>query len=104
MCGVPLALVLLARRFRMRTVVGVFPSREEAIHVANDLNTLGIPEDEINIADSAGANGHEKEWSRRNIAACAGTAFGWFLAALVPAVAEQSRVAAVAFGASVGGV
>jgi hypothetical protein len=86
----------------MRTVVGVFPSREEAEHLAHDLKELGIPEDEVIIADSAGADNHE--WSSRNLAACGGMAFGWFIAGLIPVMAERSRVAATLIGASVGSI
>lgn len=86
----------------MRTVVGVFPSRTEAAHVARDLNALGISEDEVTIADSAGAENHE--WSSRNVAACGGLSFGWMLAPLVPVLAERSRAVATWLGASIGGV
>jgi len=34
----------------MRTVVAVFPSREEAEHVAQHLEALGIPNEEVSIA------------------------------------------------------
>jgi hypothetical protein len=86
----------------MRTVVGVFPSREAAESVARELNTVGIPFDEVAIADSTSKD-HEKEWSRRNLAAAAGSGFGWFLAGLIPQVAERSRAGAEIFGFSVGG-
>lgn len=86
----------------MRTVVGVFPSMTEANLVAHDLNAIGIPADEVSIADGASASSHE--WSQRNVAAMGGAAFGWFLAALIPVVAERGRSAATGFGASVGAV
>jgi hypothetical protein len=85
----------------MRTLVGVFPSRAEADRVARDLNALGIPADDVSIADGSG--GDRREWSQRNIAAVGGLSFGWFLAALIPLVAERSRAAATVFGAMAGG-
>jgi hypothetical protein len=60
----------------MRTVVAVFPSREEAEHVAQHLEALGIPIEEVSIP-GADADRHDKkegEWSRRNIAAAASAA------------------------------
>jgi len=86
----------------MRTVVGVFPSRAAADSVARELNTVGIPFDEVAIAEATSKD-HEKEWSRRNISAAAGSGFGWFLAGLIPQVAERSRAGAEIFGFSVGG-
>lgn len=86
----------------MRTVVGVFPSRTEAEDVARDLEALGIPEDEVTIADEAGADNHE--WSSRNLAACGGLSFGWFLAGLIPIITQCSRAAATGLGASTGAV
>jgi hypothetical protein len=86
----------------MRTVVGVFPSRTEAEHVARDLKALGISGDEVTIADEAGADNHE--WSRRNLAACGGLSFGWLLAGLIPLITERSRAAATGLGASTGAV
>jgi hypothetical protein len=86
----------------MRTMVGVFPSREEADRVAHDLNALGIPADDVSIADGTG--GDRREWSHRNIAACTGASYGWFVAGLIPLVAERSRAAATGIGASVGGL
>jgi len=85
----------------MRTIVGVFPSRDEADHVAHDLNTVGIPPEEVTIA--TGAKSDAGEWSHRNIAAVAGSGFGWLLAGLIPRVTAGNRRTAVRFGAMVGG-
>lgn len=85
----------------MRTVVGVFPSREEADRVSHDLKAIGIPSDDVSIADGTG--GDRREWSQRNIAACTGASYGWFVAGLIPLVAERSRLAATGIGAAVGG-
>jgi hypothetical protein len=87
----------------MRTIVSVFPSRGAADAVARELNSIGIPLDEVAIAEGSVSADHEKEWSRRNIAAAAGSGFGWFLAGLIPQVAERSREGAAAFGAAFGG-
>lgn len=84
----------------MQTVVGVFPSRAEAERVAHDLNFAGIPSDEVSIADSAGTEGHE--WSQRNIAAVGGLSFGWFMAGLIPLVANRTFRGATEIGASIG--
>ena len=86
----------------MRTVVGVFPEKANAERVANDLNALGIPTDDITIV-GPGAGDHEAEWTRRNLAAAAGCGWGWLIAALIPAVAEANRPAAIGFGALLGG-
>src|SRR5579863_1657331 len=85
----------------MRTVVGVFPSRLEADRVARDLTGLGIPADDVSIADGAGRD--RREWSQRNIAACTGAAYGWFVAGLIPPIAESGRGAAARIGAAIGG-
>jgi uncharacterized membrane protein len=86
----------------MRTVVDVFLSREEADRVAHDLKAVGIPSDDVSIADGAG--GDRREWSQRNIAACTGASYGWFIAAMIPLVADRSRPMATAIGAAIGGV
>ena len=86
----------------MRTVVGVFASREEADSVLRDLNSIGIPPDEVAIAGPGHSADHEKEWSRRNISAAAASAFGWMFAALIPQVAERTLAGATAVGAGVG--
>lgn len=92
----------------MRTVVAVFPSRAEAEHVAHDLEALGVPNEEVSIAGGADADRaarceKEGEWSRRNIAAAAASGFGWFLAGLVPLIAERTRAGASTVGAALGG-
>lgn len=89
----------------MRTVVAVFPSREEAEHVARDLEKLGIPNEEVSIAgdDADRHDRKEGEWSRRNIAAAAASGFGWFIAGLIPLIAERTRAAASTVGAALGG-
>ena len=84
----------------MRTVVGVFPSREEAESVVRDLNKAGVPLDEVVIADSVTADGHE--WSQRNLAACAGSSYGWLISWLIPMVAKRGFAAAAWFGAALG--
>jgi uncharacterized membrane protein len=86
----------------MRTVVGVFPSQQEADRVARDLNALGIPADDVSIADGTGRN--RREWSQRNIAACTGASCGWLIAGLIPLIAERSRAAATGIGAAIGGL
>lgn len=85
----------------MRTLVGVFPSRADAEHVVGHLYAAGIPSDDISVADGVKAEGHE--WSQRNLAACGGLSFGWFMAWLIPIVAKRGFGAATAFGAEVGG-
>jgi hypothetical protein len=86
----------------MRTVVGVFATRQEADAVLRDLNAIGIPPDEVSIAEGPGGKDHEKEWSRRNISAAAASTFGWMFAGLIPHVAESSLSGATALGAGVG--
>ena len=86
----------------MRTVVGVFPSRPEAEHVVRDLYAVGVPSDEVTLADSTRAEGHE--WSQRNLAACGGLSAGWFMAWMIPIVARRTFPGAAAFGALVGGI
>jgi hypothetical protein len=85
----------------MKTVVGVFPSRAEAENVARDLNAVGIPSDDVSIADGAHAEGHE--WSQRNLAAAGGLSAGWFIAGLIPMVAKRSFSGAIRLGALIGG-
>jgi len=92
----------------MRTVVAVFPSREEAEHVARDLEALGIPNEEVSIAGGTDADRQERcekegRWSRRNIAAAAASGFGWFIAGLIPLIAERTRAGASTVGAALGG-
>jgi len=69
--------------------------------VARDLNAVGIPADEVSIADGEAAEGHE--WSQRNLAAVGGLSAGWFIAGLIPLVAKTSFSGAVTLGASIGG-
>ncbi|HWE51577.1 MAG TPA: hypothetical protein VG273_17425 [Bryobacteraceae bacterium] len=88
----------------MRTVVGVFASREEANGVLRDLNAIGIPPDEVAIAEGSESKDHEKEWSRRNLSAAAASAFGWMFAGFIPEVAERDLPGATAFGATIGAV
>jgi len=85
----------------MRTVVGVFPSRDEADAVLHDLNAIGIPPDEVAIGEP-GATDHEKEWSRRNISAAAASAWGWIFALMIPEISERNLAGATVFGAEVG--
>lgn len=85
----------------MRTVVGVFPSRADADHVVHHLHNVGVPSDDITVADADKAD--HREWSERNLAACGGLSAGWFMAWLIPLVANRSFPAAAAFGAAVGG-
>jgi len=88
----------------MRTVVGVFPSRVEANGVARDLEAMGIPNEEVLIVDGTDARAEkEGEWTRRNISAAAASGFGWFLAGLVPLIAERTYAAAARVGALIGG-
>ncbi len=84
----------------MRTVVGVFPSRTEAEHVLRDLNRVGVPADEVTVADSVRVEGHE--WSERNLAACGGLSYGWLMSWLIPLVAKRDFVHATMFGAAIG--
>lgn len=85
----------------MRTVTGVFPSLQEADRVAHDLKALGIPADDVSVADGTGRD--RREWSQRNIAACGGMSYGWFIAGLIPLIAQRSRAAAAGIGAAIGG-
>jgi hypothetical protein len=88
----------------MRTVVAVFPSREEAEQVARDLEKIGFPNEEVSIAGND-ADRHDRkagEWSRRNIAATAASGWGWFLAGLIPLIAERTKTAASLVGAALG--
>ncbi len=87
----------------MRTVVAVFPSREEAEHVAKHLKAIGIPTDDVSIASADRHDRTEGEWSRRNIAASAASGWGWFLAGLIPLIAERTKTAASLVGAALGG-
>ncbi len=80
----------------MRTVAAVFPSRAEAEHVAKHLEALGIANEEVSIAGDD-ADRHDRkagEWTRRNIAATAASGWGWFLAGLIPLIAERTKTAA----------
>jgi len=86
----------------MRTVVAVFPSREEAEHVAKHLKAIGIPTDDVTIASADRHDRKEGEWSRRNIAATAASGWGWFLAGLIPLIAERTKTAASLVGAALG--
>ena len=88
----------------MRTVVGVFASKEEAQAVLRDLNAIGIPPDEVAIAEGGESKDHEKEWSRRNISAAAASAWGWMFAGLIPAVSERNLPEATGLGAAVGAI
>ena len=45
----------------MRTVVGVFSDRAEADHVVRHLTAVGVPSDDVTVADTLKADGHE--WS-----------------------------------------
>jgi hypothetical protein len=92
----------LEKEIVMTTVVGVFPSQEEADRVARDLHSLGIPADDVSIADGTGKD--RREWSQRNISACTGASYGWFIAGLIPLIAERSRAAATGIGAAIGGL
>jgi len=86
----------------MRTVVGVFTSREEATAVLRDLNNIGIPPDDVAVAEGRGSKDHDKEWNRRNISAAAASAWGWMFAGLIPLVSERNLAGATALGAGVG--
>lgn len=84
----------------MRTVVGVFPSRAEADDVVRELYKVGVPSDDVTVADSVSAQGHE--WSDRNLAACGGLSFGWLISWLIPIVAKRGFSGAASFGAALG--
>lgn len=84
----------------MRTVVGVFPSRAEAEHVVKHLVEVGVPSDDITVADSVKAD--HREWSERNLAACGGLSAGWFMAWTIPLVAKRNVPGAAAFGGAIG--
>ena len=92
----------------MRTVVAVLPSIAEAEQVAHDLRAIGIPNEEVSIAGGAEEKDRQKcakegAWSRRNIAAAAASGFGWFIAGLIPLIAERTRAGASLVGAALGG-
>jgi hypothetical protein len=86
----------------MRTVVGVFSDRAEADHVVRHLTDVGVPSDDVTVADTLKADGHE--WSERNLAACGGLSAGWFMAWMIPLLTKQTFRGATAFGAGIGGV
>jgi hypothetical protein len=88
----------------MRTVVGVFASREEANAVLRDFNAIGIPPDDVAIAEAGQFSDHEKEWSSRNLSAAAASAWGWMFAGLIPEIAERDLPGATAFGAAIGAI
>jgi hypothetical protein len=88
----------------MRTVVAVFPSRNEAEHLAKHLEAIGIPNEEVNIA-GPDADRHDRtngEWTRRNLAATAASGWGWTLAWTIPLIADRTRLAASFVGAGLG--
>lgn len=85
----------------MRTVVGVFSDRTEANHVVHHLLKVGVPADDVTVADSVTADGHE--WSDRNLAACGGLSAGWFMAWMIPLLTKRTFAGAAAFGAGIGG-
>jgi len=86
----------------MRTVVGVFSDRAEADHVVRHLIEVGVPSDDVTVADAVRADGHE--WSDRNLAACGGLSMGWFMAWMIPLLTKRNFRGATAFGAGIGGV
>jgi hypothetical protein len=90
------------RSFSMRTVVGVFPNRADADHVVDHLIHVGVPPDDVTVADAIAANGHE--WSERNLAACGGLSMGWFMAWMIPMLTKRTFPGATAFGAATGAV
>lgn len=86
----------------MRTVVGVFSDRAETDHVVRHLIEVGVPSDDVTVADAVWAEGHE--WSDRNLAACGGLSMGWFMAWMIPLLTKRNFRGATAFGAGIGGV
>ncbi len=86
----------------MRTVVGVFSDRAVADRAVHHLIDIGVPSDDVTVADALKADGHE--WSDRNLAACGGLSAGWFMAWMIPLLTKRTFPGATAFGAGVGGV
>lgn len=85
----------------MRTVVGVFPSRVEAEHAAQDLEVLGIPNDDVKIATAVDTEKGER--SERNYAAAGTSGFGWIAAPLIHKASKRTRAQAVVMAALFGG-